>query len=235
MQIDSSIQGFILQKLKMYILRSKVSLKLANETFTCIGFVSSKALLTKNIQPPKNYLDIIQSDDIMVMRLGKDHDRYQLMGETSKVNEFMKLNFSEYSPMSFDDWNNLNILDGIPDIYPDTQEAFIPQSLNMDLIEGINFKKGCYTGQEIVARTHYLGKVKRRMYRAFIKSRADLNPGDLILNNNGEEIGQLVRSANENDEKTNMLIELRVDQAHEALFIKSKLIEIFLEDQKRFD
>ena len=183
-QIDSSVQEFILKKLKMYILRSKVSLKLANQTFTCIGFVGSKALLTKNIQPPKNYLDIIQSDDIMIMRLGKDEDRYQLMGETSKVNEFMKLNFSEYSSMSFDNWNNLNILDGIPDIYPTTQEVFIPQSLNMDLIEGINFKKGCYTGQEIVARTHYLGKVKRRMYRAFIKSRADLNPGDLILNKN---------------------------------------------------
>jgi len=152
-QIDSSIQEFILQKLKMYILRSKVSLKLANETFLCIGFVGSKALLTKNIQPPKNYLDI----------------------------------------------------------------------------------KGCYTGQEIVARTHYLGKVKRRMYRAFLKSRADLIPGDLILNNKGEEIGQLVRAANENNEKTNMLIELRVDQAHEALFINSQLIEIFLEDQKRFD
>ena len=233
-QIDSSIQEFILQKLKMYILRSKVSLKLANETFLCIGFVGSKALLTKNIQPPKNYLDIIHSDDIMIMRLAKD-DRYQLMGETSKVNEFMKLNFSEYLSMSFDDWNNLNILDGIPDIYPTTQEAFIPQSLNMDLIEGINFKKGCYTGQEIVARTHYLGKVKRRMYRAFLKSRADLIPGDLILNNKGEEIGQLVRAANENNEKTNMLIELRVDQAHEALFINSQLIEIFLEDQKRFD
>jgi len=233
-QIDSSIQEFILQKLKMYILRSKVSLKLANETFLCIGFIGSKALLTKNIQPPKNYLDIIHSDDIMIMRLGKD-DRYQLMGETSKVNEFMKLNFSEYLSMSFDDWNNLNILDGIPDIYPTTQEAFIPQSLNMDLIEGINFKKGCYTGQEIVARTHYLGKVKRRMYRAFLKSRADLIPGDLILNNKGEEIGQLVRAANENNEKTNMLIELRVDQAHEALFINSQLIEIFLEDQKRFD
>jgi folate-binding protein YgfZ len=233
-QIDSSIQEFILQKLKMYILRSKVSLKLANETFLCIGFIGSKALPTKNIQPPKNYLDIIHSDDIMIMRLGKD-DRYQLMGETSKVNEFMKLNFSEYLSMSFDDWNNLNILDGIPDIYPTTQEAFIPQSLNMDLIEGINFKKGCYTGQEIVARTHYLGKVKRRMYRAFLKSRADLIPGDLILNNKGEEIGQLVRAANENNEKTNMLIELRVDQAHEALFINSQLIEIFLEDQKRFD
>ena len=234
-QIDSSVQEFILQKLRMYILRSKVSLNLVNETFTCIGFVGSKALLAKKIQPPKNYLDIIQSDGIMIMRLGIDDDRYQLMGETSKINDFMKLNFSEYSSMSFDDWNNLNILDGIPEIYPTTQEAFIPQSLNMDLIEGINFKKGCYTGQEIVARTHYLGRVKRRMYRAFIKSQVDLNPGDQILNKNGEEIGQLVRSAKQNGDKTNMLIELRVDQAHDALFIKSNLIEVFLEDQGRFD
>ena len=234
-QLDNSIKESILKKLKMYVLRSKVSLNLLEETFTSIGFVGTKALVERNIQAPKNHLDIVQYQDVMIMRIGQDGERYQLMGEVSKVNEFIKLNFSAYSTMSLDDWNNLNILDGIPDIYPTTQEAFIPQSLNMDLIEGINFKKGCYTGQEIVARTHYLGKVKRRMYRAFIKSQVDLNPGDQILNKNGEETGQLVRSAKENNDKTNLLIELRVDQAHEALFIKNELIEIFLEDQKRFD
>ena len=234
-QLDNSIKESILKKLKMYVLRSKVSLNLLEETFTSIGFVGTKALVERNIQIPKNHLDIVQYQYVMIMRIGQDGERYQLMGEASKVNEFIKLNFSAYSTMSLDDWNNLNILDGIPDIYPTTQEAFIPQSLNMDLIEGINFKKGCYTGQEIVARTHYLGKVKRRMYRAFIKSQVDLNPGDQILNKNGEETGQLVRSAKENNDKTNLLIELRVDQAHEALFIKNELIEIFLEDQKRFD
>jgi folate-binding protein YgfZ len=234
-QLDNSIKESILKKLKMYVLRSKVSLNLLEETFTSIGFVGTKALVERNIQAPKNHLDIVQYQDVMIMRIGQDGERYQLMGEASKVNEFIKLNFSAYSTMSLDDWNNLNILDGIPDIYPTTQEAFIPQSLNMDLIEGINFKKGCYTGQEIVARTHYLGKVKRRMYRAFIESQVDLNPGDQILNKNGEETGQLVRSAKENNDKTNLLIELRVDQAHEALFIKNELIEIFLEDQKRFD
>ena len=234
-QLDNSIKESILKKLKMYVLRSKVSLNLLEETFTSIGFVGTKALVERNIKTPKNHLDIVQCQDVMIIRVGQDSERYQLMGETSKVNEFIKLNFSAYSTMSLDDWNNLNILDGIPDIYPTTQEAFIPQSLNMDLIEGINFKKGCYTGQEIVARTHYLGKVKRRMYRAFIKSQVDLNPGDQILNKNGEETGQLVRSAKENNDKTNLLIELRVDQAHEALFIKNELIEIFLEDQKRFD
>ena len=61
-------------------------------------------------------------------------------------------------------WHESDIESKIPNIFTETQDKFIPQSLNLDLIDAINFKKGCYTGQEIVARTHYLGKPKRRMY-----------------------------------------------------------------------
>jgi folate-binding protein YgfZ len=234
-QIDSSVEESFLKRLKMYVLRSKVSMSLLGDQFTRIGFMGFKALLEQGIQPPKSHLDIVRSHDVMIMRVGKDTERYQLMGDASKVNAFMQLNLPEYTPMSMESWNNLNILDGVPDIYPSTQEAFIPQSLNMDLIDGINFKKGCYTGQEIVARTHYLGKVKRRMYRGFIESQDALTPGDQIFNEKKEAIGQLVRSARENDNKTNMLVELRVDQAHEALYIKNYLIEINPEERKIFD
>ena len=234
-QIDSSIAEPILRRLKMYVLRSKVSLNLLDNQFTCVGFVGSKTLLNQGIKLPENYLDIVRSHDVMIMRVGKNTERFQLMGEASKVKSFMQLNLPEYTSMSIESWNNLNILDGVPDIYPTTQEAFIPQSLNMDLIDGVNFKKGCYTGQEIVARTHYLGKVKRRMYRGFIESQDVLTPGDQILNEKKEVIGQLVRSAVENNSKTNMLIELRVDQAHEALYIKNYLIEINPEERKIFD
>ena len=234
-QIDSSIEESFLKRLKMYVLRSKVSMSLLGDQFTCIGFMGFKALLEQGIQPPKSYLDIVRSHDVMIMRVGKDTERFQLMGEASKVKSFMQLHLPEYTSMSIESWNNLNILDGVPDIYPTTQEAFIPQSLNMDLIDGVNFKKGCYTGQEIVARTHYLGKVKRRMYRGFIESQDVLTPGDQILNEKKEVIGQLVRSARENNSKTNMLIELRVDQAHEALYIKNYLIEINPEERKIFD
>jgi folate-binding protein YgfZ len=234
-QLDNSIKESVLNKLKMYVLRSKVTLSLPEETFKIIGFVGSKALIDSNISIPKNHLDIVRCSDVMIMRIGLDVERYQVMGDAYKVNEFAKLNFSKYLTMSLDDWNTLNIIDGIPDVYPTTQEAFIPQSLNMDLIDSINFKKGCYTGQEIIARTHYLGKVKRRMYRAFIKSQRDFNPGDQVLNKNGENIGHLVRSAKDINDKTNLLIELRVDQAHESLFIENELIEILSDDKKRFD
>jgi folate-binding protein YgfZ len=221
-QIDSSIEESFLKRLKMYVLRSKVSMSLLGDQFTCIGFMGFKALLEQGIQPPKSYLDIVRSHDVMIMRVGKDTERFQLMGEASKVKSFMQLQLPEYTSMSIESWNNLNILDGVPDIYPTTQEAFIPQSLNMDLIDGVNFKKGCYTGQ-------------RRMYRGFIKSQDVLTPGDQILNEKKEVIGQLVRSAVENNSKTNMLIELRVDQAHEALYIKNYLIEINPEERKIFD
>lgn len=234
-QIDSSVEESFLKRLKMYVLRSKVSMSLLGDQFTCIGFMGFKALLDQGIRPPKSYLDIVRSHDVMIMRVGKNTERFQLMGEASKVTSFMQLNLPEYTSMSIESWNNLNILDGIPDIYPSTQEAFIPQSLNMDLIDSVNFKKGCYTGQEIVARTHYLGKVKRRMYRGFIESQDILTPGDQILNEKKEVIGQLVRSAVENKSKSNMLIELRVDQAHEALYIKNYLIEMNPEEKKIFD
>ena len=67
-------------------------------------------------------------------------------------------------------WALASLLAGDPEVLPETAEQFIPQMLNLDLLDGVSFRKGCYTGQEIVARTHYLGRVKRRMqcfgYRA---------------------------------------------------------------------
>lgn len=62
-------------------------------------------------------------------------------------------------------WRLDDIRAGLPQIYPATHEAFVAQMLNIDLLGGIGFQKGCYTGQEIIARAHYRGAVKRRMFR----------------------------------------------------------------------
>ena len=66
-------------------------------------------------------------------------------------------------------WRLLDIRCGIPSVYQATADAFVPQMLNLQLLGGISFDKGCYVGQEIVARTRYLGKLKRRMYRVYFK------------------------------------------------------------------
>ena len=68
-------------------------------------------------------------------------------------------------PHGLDEWLAADIRDGQPQVFAATSEAFIPQMLNLDLIGGISFSKGCYTGQEIVARTQNLGRIKRRTFR----------------------------------------------------------------------
>ena len=76
-------------------------------------------------------------------------------------------------------WDWLNIRSGIPVILPATQEQFVAQMVNLELIGGVNFKKGCYPGQEIVARMQYLGKLKRRMYLAHLDHTAHPDNSDL--------------------------------------------------------
>ena len=112
-QIDSSIAEPILRRLKMYVLRSKVSLNLLDNQFTCVGFVGSKPLLNQGIKLPENYLDIVRSHDVMIMRVGKNTERYQLMGDTTKVHTFMKFNLPEYTSMRIESWDNLNIFNDI--------------------------------------------------------------------------------------------------------------------------
>jgi folate-binding protein YgfZ len=88
----------------------------------------------------------------------------------------------------------LDILAGYPQITAQTADAFVPQMVNYELLGGVNFKKGCYAGQEIVARLQYLGNLKQRMYLGRIKTETDCPaPGSAIyVADNAQSIGQLV-------------------------------------------
>jgi tRNA-modifying protein YgfZ len=77
-------------------------------------------------------------------------------------------------------WRLAQIRAGLPQVYPETHESFVAQMLNIDLLGGISFEKGCYTGQEIIARAHFRGAVKRRMFR-FSSESAPPSPGTRVL------------------------------------------------------
>ena len=81
-------------------------------------------------------------------------------------------------PLAFRDWQLAGIAAGEPQVYAATSEEFVSQMLNLDLIEGISFEKGCYTGQEVIARAHFRGRVKRRMQRFLTEGAGQLAPGD---------------------------------------------------------
>jgi folate-binding protein YgfZ len=75
-------------------------------------------------------------------------------------------------------WQRLQIAAGLPQVYAATSEAFVAQMLNLDVLGAIAFDKGCYTGQEVIARAHYRGRVKRRMQRFVTRGPRSLNAGD---------------------------------------------------------
>lgn len=87
-------------------------------------------------------------------------------------------------------WRRADIAAGLPQVYPETHELFVAQMLNLDLLSGISFDKGCYTGQEIIARTHFRGTIKRRMLR-FTAACAAPSPGTRVVHE-GEHAGEVV-------------------------------------------
>ncbi len=93
--------------------------------------------------------------------------------------------------VSADAWRLADIEAGFALIRAGTSEAFLPQMLNLDWLGGIGLQKGCYTGQEIVTRTHYLGQLKRRLYRCRIEANSEPPPGT-ELQLDGQTVGELV-------------------------------------------
>lgn len=83
---------------------------------------------------------------------------------------------------------------GEAQIYPGAEDLFLPQMLNYDVLGGVSFKKGCYTGQEVVARMHFKGKLKQRM-KAFAHDGDRLTPGEALRNADGRAVGEVVDSA----------------------------------------
>jgi folate-binding protein YgfZ len=106
------------------------------------------------------------------------------------------------------DWQAADIAAGLPWVEAATQDMFIPQTLNLDLIDGVSFTKGCYPGQEIVARSHYRGTIKRRMARGAIAvpasgadSAAPAQPGVDIFDAQSPDnpCGRIINAARAND------------------------------------
>ena len=97
---------------------------------------------------------------------------------------------------SLNDWLLGQVRAGIGQVMGPTRELFIPQMINLQAVDGVSFKKGCYTGQEIVARMQYLGKLKRRQYRLALDQQAIPAPGAEIFSpTHGSSVGEVVIAA----------------------------------------
>lgn len=154
------------KRLQMFVLRSKVKLSNLTDTQEIIGLSGPQAeaaLDNAELPAPGKPLASESFADGTVIRL--DASRFVLIASGTAAPELWRRLSTVARPVGTPVWQWLEIQAGIPLITEATKEAFVPQMANFDKIGGVSFHKGCYPGQEIVARTQYLGKVKRHLYR----------------------------------------------------------------------
>jgi len=181
------------------VLRSKVKIGDESDEVISLGLSGEYAqeiLRTQLGELPQLPLDVIHTDHGSVIKISDTRWQVNLTLQQAKM---LWENFNtKIKAAGSACWNWLNIRSGIPVILPQTQEQFVAQMVNFDLINGINFKKGCYPGQEIVARTQYLGKLKRRMYLAHIDTGETPQAGDELFSADmeGQASGMLVNVTN---------------------------------------
>ena len=159
----------MLKKLSMYVLRAKVKLTDASAEFALIGIATavSPAPTCGNLSPFR-----LNSTDRPAL--------WMILAPAAQATTDLA-DLNPEREVAIETWHWLTIAAGLPHVELATQEAFVPQMLNMELlaVAGISFSKGCYPGQEIVARTQYLGKIKRRMVR--VRLSASAKPGDQVF------------------------------------------------------
>jgi folate-binding protein YgfZ len=189
--MSADIQPAILKKLSMYILRSRV--KLADADVVLLGMAGRGVVEALGTVPEPQHAAQVPGGQLLSLGGG----RYILALQTAAAIAAWPRLASSALPAGTAAWRWLEIAAGQPRVVAATQEAFVPQMMNMEIpaIAGVSFSKGCYPGQEIVARTQYLGKVKRRMYRAGIDTA--LAPGtDVFTPESGDQhCGALVTVA----------------------------------------
>ena len=137
-----------LERMRKYVLRAKVRIEDAGDSLVVAGRVGA---------PPESGSRYVECDGIGMAPVGHDQNRFWIIGAPDKIGAVNAAAFEQA-------WRLADIHAGLPQVYAATSEAFVAQMLNLDLLDGISFSKGCYTGQEIIARTQHLGRIKRRMF-----------------------------------------------------------------------
>ena len=171
LMLSADLLPAVLKKLSMYVLRSKVQLRDASNEICLFGLSGpqAEALLAALGAATPFPLQTIPFSGGRAVRL--DGRRFVLAVEAGQAKEIWHHLSEGARPIGPAVWRWLEIMAGQPRISAATQEMFVPQMVNMELpaVGGVSFTKGCYPGQEIVARAQYLGKVKRRMHLAHIE------------------------------------------------------------------
>lgn len=184
LRLPADIAADVLRRLRLYVLRSKVALECVDGELVCLGVSgpNASAIMQKIFgNSPQETNDVVTAGTATLARVPGPHPRFEIVISADTAEGAWDQLRAACTPTGTEAANWLDIAAAVPSIFSATSETFVPQMANVDLLNGISFTKGCYPGQEIVARMRYLGRLKQRMYRVHVVCDNPPQPGEPLF------------------------------------------------------
>jgi hypothetical protein len=193
------------RRLSMFILRSKVTIDDKSADHVALA-----------IQGDTQAVELISNSTQL-------NSQFAILEQDKATETIQQLQAEGHQLCDANTWETLLITAGIPSVFADSSEAFTPQQINLELLGGVSFQKGCYPGQEVVARLHYLGSPSRRLFLAKYEGEIP-DANSLVTNEQNSTVGHVVSASN--DEAQLALVSLKLSDINQHLYVNSKTLMI---------
>lgn len=206
------------KRLKMFVMRSKVVIDDLTSSYFIGGLtIEPGTQLTDDLNFPLEANNVVLDGSEIRLKLPGSPTRFIIVQKEKEA-----LETTEQSKASLHKWLLNDINNGLPLVTAAVGEEYIPQMLNLDLLGGISFKKGCYTGQEIIARMHYLGKLKQRTFLASIVSETIPEVGSPVFHDD-QKVGSILMAERDSNDNTKfkLLVVMQISQASNEIKLKN--------------
>ena len=222
--LSKSLSKYFIEKISKYILMSDVKFMLYNEitALWSLGDKAKELMREYKIEEDKLCSRVSESEYMINMCMDNTYQIRYVNLDSSNTCKF------EYNELSETQTCLIDLFRLHTRLKIDNIEKFIPQVLNSDELETVSYKKGCYTGQEVIARTHYLGNVKKHTYLVTID--APINNETNVVNSDGESVGELIGETFTYQEVTLSHCILRDSSDFNDLFIKDNVIRVLAKE-----
>lgn len=232
--VSADLLAHVIKKLQMYVMMSKVTIEDVSNSFVHFSFSGQSAakelqtiLANDGSSAPTKADQNTCYKSLNILRFPGSIPRFEIFANVDLNHDDAKelwllckesgkahAVIANSIDASNNAWHYLNISSGLPYITQPSSESWIPQMVNYIAIGGVDFKKGCYPGQEVVARLNYLGKTKRRMYRLLIDTETMPAINDSIASDTDNSAGKILNVAINTDGKVEALAVLKIAEAN---------------------
>lgn len=225
--LPNQLKEIFLKQLQMYIMRADVQLTDNSEELVRIGLTTEHATILDALleKTPEQQGDITLENDLHCLQtFSSDNNattsRYLLIGSPGRIKGLWESLAEQLTTVGTSSWQLLDIKAGYPWLSTTTAEKFLPQMLNLDLINGLDYQKGCYPGQEIIARLNYRGQLKRSLYLSTCSLDARPEIADQLYANDRENSIGIVINAQVFEDKYYLLAVIEKESLENHLSLR---------------